>query len=277
MSFAASISTIGLLLAAIAVFSAIEALIPLHARGEWSKRHLIPNLALTFLTLATNLVFNIPLLLGIAWLQSKGWGLFNAYAFPPFVAFLGAIMVLDLAWYATHVSMHKVPGMWRFHAVHHSDPFVDVTTTIRQHPGESVIRYVYLAVFAFAFGVSPAAFAVYRIWSALHGLFEHSNVKLPQWLDTAITVVFSSPNMHKVHHSRDQHFTDRNYTNIFSIWDRLGGTFTPSRYGRNITYGLDGRDAPSQQSALGLLIGPFRLDRHVAGSLRQHNPQNRSV
>jgi sterol desaturase/sphingolipid hydroxylase (fatty acid hydroxylase superfamily) len=212
-------------------------------------------------TFATNLVFNIPLLLGLLWLQSRGWGLFNALALPPLVELGGAVLVLDLAWYVTHVTLHKVPALWRFHAVHHSDPFVDVTTTIRQHPGESVIRYLYLAAFAFAVGAAPAAFAIYRVWSALHGLFEHANLKLPRWLDAAITWMFSSPDMHKIHHSRDECYTDRNYSNIFSVWDRLGGTFIPSRHGREIVYGLDGHDQPSQQSTLGLMAAPFRPAR----------------
>ena len=258
MSFTASLSAIGLLLAAMAVLSLAETLIPLRPRDAWSRRHLVPNLGLTLLTLATTVVFNIPLVLGLFWLQSKGWGLFNAFGFPPFVALGGGVLALDLAWYVTHVSMHKAPALWRFHAVHHSDPAVDVTTTIRQHPGESVIRYLYLAAFGFAFGVSPAAFVIYRVWSALHGEFEHANLRLPQQLDAAITAVFSSPNMHKVHHSRDARLTNRNYSNIFSLWDRLGGTFTPSKHGLDIVYGLDGQDGESRQSTLGLLATPFR-------------------
>jgi sterol desaturase/sphingolipid hydroxylase (fatty acid hydroxylase superfamily) len=260
MNFATSLLNIPYLLGAMVVLALIEALIPLRDRSVWSRRHLAPNLALTFTTFATNLVFNTLLVLGLIWLQAKGWGLFNALALPPLIEFAAAILVLDLAWYVTHVTMHKVPAMWRFHAVHHSDPFVDVTTTIRQHPGESVIRYLYLAAFGFAVGAAPAAFAVYRIWSALHGLFEHANIRLPRWLDTAITFVFSSPDMHKIHHSREARLTDRNYTNIFSIWDRLGGTFTPSRYGRDIVYGLDGEDDPSRQSTLGLMAAPFRSE-----------------
>ena len=258
MDFTTSLSTIGALLAAMIAVAFVEAIIPLRARTVWSWGHLIPNLALTLLTFVSNLALNLPLLFGLVWLQSKGWGLFNAYRAPPIVALIGAILALDLAWYVTHVSMHKIPVLWRFHAVHHSDPMVDVTTTVRQHPGESMIRYAFLATFAFACGASPAAFTAYRIWSALHGQFEHANLKLPQWLDTTIALVFASPNMHKIHHSRDQRFTDRNYTNIFSIWDRLGLTFIPSKYGCEIDYGLEGEDTSFRQSTLGLLIAPFR-------------------
>ena len=258
MDINSSLAGMGLLIAVMLLNSLIEAVIPLHRRSDWGWRHLGPNLLLTLTTFATGLLLNVLLLLGLVWAHQVGLGLFNMVALPSIVATAGAIVVLDLAWYATHVSMHKVSALWRFHAVHHSDPQVDVTTTYRQHPGESLIRYAYLAVFALSAGASPLAFAIYRVWSSLHGQFEHANIKLPQWLDTAISWVFSSPNMHKLHHSSDQRFTDTNYTNIFSIWDRIFGTFTPSRLGTKVNYGLHGMDTAAQQSAAALLAGPFR-------------------
>lgn len=273
MSFLSALATIGVLLAAMGALSLIEALIPLHARGVAGRRHVAPNLALTFITFGLNLVFNIPLLLGLAALQARGLGLFNAIAVPTAVKLLGTVVVLDFAWYLTHVSMHKAPALWRFHAVHHSDPAVDVTTTIRQHPGESLVRYVYLAAFAFALGAPPAGFALYRIWSALHGQAEHANLRLPPWLDTAVSCLLASPNMHKVHHACDRRLTDRNYSNIFSVWDRLFGTFTPSREGTDIAYGLDGYEAPERQTAAGLLALPFRRPQGAAEDTLGGAPQ----
>lgn len=257
MSLFTSLQAIGVLFAIMCGLSLVEAIIPLHARGIWGRQHIIPNLMLTLVTFGTNLLYNVPLLLGLVWLQSAHLGLFNAYKVPAFIAIACSILVLDLAWYLTHVSMHKVAAMWRFHAIHHSDPQIDVTTTVRQHPVEGVIRYVYLAVFAFAVGAPPIAFAIYRVWSVVHGQLEHSNLKLPQWLDTAITFFFSSPNMHKIHHSRDPRFIDHNYTNIFSVWDRLFGTFVASKHGRDIAYGLEGYDTAERQTTMALLLMPF--------------------
>jgi sterol desaturase/sphingolipid hydroxylase (fatty acid hydroxylase superfamily) len=253
-----SLLGIGYLLAAMAGLTLLEALIPLRARGVWNRRHLVPNLTLTLITLALSLVLNIAILLGLVWLQARGWGLFNALSVQPLIALAGAVLILELAWYATHVSLHKAPVLWRIHAIHHSDLAVDVTTTLRQHPAEGLVRYVYLAVFAFTAGVSPAAFAVYRVWSALHGFFEHANIRLPAWLDTAISLVFVSPNMHKIHHARDQALTDHNYGNILSIWDRLFGSFIPARQGREVDYGLAGYDRMDQQTTAGLLALPFQ-------------------
>ncbi|HKA30229.1 MAG TPA: sterol desaturase family protein, partial [Candidatus Binatia bacterium] len=143
-----SISTVGGILAVMAVVALLETAIPLQARGRWHSAHVGPNLALTFLTFATNMVFNGALVMTLMWLQSTGLGLLHMFELPPLVAVLVVVLVLDFSFYVAHVSMHRIPALWRFHRVHHSDPVVDVTTTIRQHPGEGVIRYAYMAAFA---------------------------------------------------------------------------------------------------------------------------------
>lgn len=258
MNLLASLQTMGVLLAAMGGLSLVEALIPLHARGAAGRSHVWPNLALTLITFASNLLLNAPILLVLVWMQARHLGLFNQSALPAAVFVAATVGLLDLAWYVTHRTLHAVPVFWRLHAVHHSDAAVDVTTTVRQHPGESLVRYVFLAAFAFVVGAPPAGFALYRIWSALHGELEHANLRLPQWIDAAVTWLFASPNMHKVHHSRDATLTNRNFGNIFSVWDRLFGTFTPSSLGRDIAYGLDGFDGPEHQTVGGLLALPFR-------------------
>lgn len=260
MEFEAGIKTIGTILAVMAIVALVEAIVPLRERTEWSRRHILPNLAITLLTFATNLMLNVPILIGLVWLERQGYGLLNTVDIDPAAELIVAILVLDLAWYATHVSMHRAACLWRFHVIHHSDPFVDVTTTARQHPGESLFRYIVLAAFGFGFGVSPAGFASYKVWQALSGMFEHSNIRLPRQLEAALTLAIPSPAMHKVHHSRDQHFTDRNFGNIFSFWDRLFGTFVPAHLGRDIDYGIDGEDRAERQSALGLMQRPFSAD-----------------
>jgi sterol desaturase/sphingolipid hydroxylase (fatty acid hydroxylase superfamily) len=115
-----------------------------------------------------------------------------------------------------------------------------------------------MGAFAVALGAGPGVFAVYRTWSAVNGLLEHANIRLPLWLDRLIALVSTWPNMHKVHHSRNREETDTNYGNIFSFWDRIFFTFTPSSRGTDIDYGLDGFDDPSAQTLKGLLGLPFR-------------------
>jgi sterol desaturase/sphingolipid hydroxylase (fatty acid hydroxylase superfamily) len=256
--FAAAFSTIGYLLAGMAVVAAVETLVPLHARGRENRAHLGPNLALTFITFATNLLWNAAVVALVIWLEANDFGLLRWLAVPPLPAAFLAVAAFDLAFYAAHVSWHVFPSLWRFHAVHHSDPALDVTTTIRQHPVEGVLRYVAIAAMAIAIGPTPAAFAIYRSASALNALLEHSNIRAPRWLDRMLSLVTTWPYLHKVHHSRLPEQTDTNYGNLFSFWDRLFGTYTPSDRGRHIRYGLDGYDRPELQTTTALLALPFR-------------------
>ncbi|HEY4940705.1 MAG TPA: sterol desaturase family protein [Rhizomicrobium sp.] len=277
MDFQSSLIGIRNTLILMAVVLVVEAVIPLCKRTAWNWRHLFPNFSLAAVAFAMGVVLNFGMLIGLQYLQVQHIGLFNSLvSLPPLVEIMAVVFVLDFAWYLTHVSMHKSATLWRYHAMHHSDLAVDVTTTYRQHPVEGLVRYSYLAVFACAIGASPAAFAVYRLWSVFMGQAEHANVKLPQWLDTAISWISMSPTMHKVHHSRDPRFTDTNYSQIFSMWDRIFRTCTPARFGRDIDYGLDGYDGKEFQSVAGLFLSPLRKAPTEA-DLRLNPTQSRSA
>ena len=274
MSGSSSIlSTLSAIIVVMVLVAGLEAVIPLGARNAWSRRHLGPNLLLMLITFATNAVFNTALVLLLEWQEGARMGVLHALLLPPLLTVAVVVLALDFAYYLAHVAMHASPALWRYHCVHHSDPAVDVTTTIRQHPGEGVIRYLFLAAAASALGAGPGAFAVYRVWSVVHGLLEHANVRVPQRLDAAVAWVVTTPNMHKVHHSRRPAETNSNYGNIFSLFDRGFSTFTPTARGTSIPYGLEGLDHPSVQTTIGLLALPFRKgsaagedDRVVSGS-----------
>ncbi len=262
-----SLTTVAYLLAGMAALSLLEAVIPLRARGSWNRAHLGPNLALTVVTFATNALFNVALVAALAGLEALDLGLLRRFELEAIPAAIVIVLALDFSTYVGHVAMHGFPVLWRFHCVHHSDPAVDVTTTARQHPGEGVIRYAFLAAFALPLGASPAAYAAYRVLSALSALLEHANVRLPAWLDRGLSLVFPWPSLHKIHHARDERFTDTNYGNLFSWWDRLFSTFTPAHVGASVGHGLDGFDAPEAQTTMALLAVPFR--RPAARSAEQ--------
>lgn len=259
-----SLGTTAFIFGAMALVAAIEALVPLHRRSASNRAHLAPNLALTLATLVTSVALNGALLLALGWAGSRRFGVLNEMPVPRAAEIAIVVLFLDLGFYASHVALHRCAWMWRFHRVHHCDPAVDVTTTIRQHPGEAVIRYAFLAGFGVAIGASPAAFAVYRTWSALHGLLEHANVRVPPRLDTLIAGAIVTPNMHKVHHSRAACETDSNYGNLFSIYDRLLSTFTPTERGIRVHYGLDELADPARQTTTALLALPFQKDPPTA-------------
>jgi sterol desaturase/sphingolipid hydroxylase (fatty acid hydroxylase superfamily) len=263
-------ATMGVLFGLMAALAAVEVLVPLYPRDQSRRPHALPNLLLTLLTFGVGLFLGAAMLGLLAWLSDVGFGLLNAYQVTPVWAAPAGVLMLDLATYWCHVALHKVPAWWKFHRVHHSDFAVDVTTSFRQHPGETVIRYAFLAAAGSAFGVSPIAFAIYRTLSAISALIEHANLRVPVRVDEVLSLVVTWPTLHKVHHSRDERETDTNYGNIFSIWDRLFFTFTPARRGREVVYGLDGLDDEHDHTTVALLALPFRGDVGAA-TTSDHN------
>jgi sterol desaturase/sphingolipid hydroxylase (fatty acid hydroxylase superfamily) len=241
-----------------AMLTLVETLLPFSRKREWRRRHRVPNLQLAAVTLGLNLAFNAGAVLITGWLTARGFGLLAGVAVPPLAMTAIGFVVLDAATYACHRSMHLLPPMWRAHRVHHADPLVDVTTALRQHPIEGLWRFGFVMAPAWALGMPAEAVALYRVISALVGLTEHMDVKLWEPLDTALSWLFCTPNMHKVHHSRLAIETDTNYGNIFSLFDRAFGTFTPPSPARDVDYGLAGYDDADTQQFVALLRLPFR-------------------
>ena len=90
----------------------------------------------------------------------------------------------------------------------------------------------------FIVGTPIAIVMLYQSMSLIFTQFTHANIKMPRGLDKALSYVIVSPDMHKVHHHHLLPYTDSNYGNIFSIWDRLLGTY---KYldREKIVYGVD--------------------------------------
>jgi sterol desaturase/sphingolipid hydroxylase (fatty acid hydroxylase superfamily) len=268
MELSSGLSSIAAILVAMAFVAGLEAFAPFRARGAWSRAHLGPNLALTAITFAANLLFNVFLLALLLKIESSGFGLLRLLSVPPLPAAVLAVAALDLSFYAAHVSWHKVPTLWRFHAVHHADPTLDVTTSIRQHPGESMLRFLTLAAAIVVIGPSAGAFAFYRVAAALNALLEHANLRVPPRLDRALALVTTWPSYHKIHHSRTAAETDSNYANLLSVWDRVFGTYTPAERAAGVVYGLDGMDDAELQTTRALLAHPFRSEGRPAARAR---------
>lgn len=160
-------------------------------------------------------------------------------------------------------SMHKSWLGWQFHRVHHSENAVDVTTAFRQHPGETVWRVLWQLAAIVLFGLPLSVVIVYLLLSTLNAQLEHSNIKMNGSLERCLRLLIVTPHMHKVHHSRKQKQTDSNYSNIFSIWDRVFRTYTSEVDFQSLRYGLDGFDVKERQTLNGLLKMPFMTYKRV--------------
>ena len=237
-----------LLILGCAALWSLESLVPLYRFGDGRLRRALPNIGLTALLLVTNLALSFA----TAWAAAS-----FALDLPAWLHAIVGIVALDFFAYVAHVLLHKTPLAWRFHRVHHSDQAVDVTTAFRQHPGETVWRVVWQLPAIMLFGLPMGVVAVYLAISAANAQLEHANLRLPESPDRLLRLLFVTPNMHKLHHSRLQPETDSNYANIFSVWDRAFGTYTSRIDFDTLRYGLDDLDERATKRLRGLLTLPF--------------------
>ncbi len=178
---------------------------------------------------------NVPiqLVIGIAFVRTMQWTEIHhfglIYHFPELnnqlLLFVVTFLLLDFGEYIYHVMMHKVKRLWMFHLVHHTDHVVDVSTTLREHPGENFIRLSFTLLWVFLSGAVFWALILRQTIQVFTTLFAHMNCQLPDKVDSLLGIVFITPNLHHVHHHYQQPYTDCNYGDVLSIWDRLFGTF----------------------------------------------------
>lgn len=245
----------------ITFFWLIEGVIPLFGFRYNKWKHASINIFFTITTIVINFAFALVIVKSSDWAVAHQFGLLQLVEMPVWVFMIGGLLLLDLigAWFI-HFIEHKFKWMWKFHMVHHADTHVDTTTANRHHPGESVFRAVFTTIGVLVCGAPMWLVMMYQSLSAVLSQFNHANIRLPLWLDKAISWLIVSPDMHKVHHHYVRPQTDSNYGNIFSIWDRLFGTFnyTPVE---QLRYGLDVLDDCTDEDLSYQLKIPF--DRSV--------------
>ncbi|TXB62670.1 sterol desaturase family protein [Phaeodactylibacter luteus] len=217
----------------------LEGAAPLVSLNYKKWKHASVNLVFLSTSLVINLLFTFATAGVFIWAAQAEFGLLYWISLPVWAELLLAVMLLDfLAQYVAHYLLHKVKWMWKFHLVHHSDTKVDATTGTRHHPGDYVIREVFALAGVVLFGIPLAYYLFYRIATILFTYLTHANITVPQWLDKPLSLLFITPNMHKFHHHFERPWTDSNFGNIFSLWDRAFGTFVYDDP-RKVRYGVD--------------------------------------
>jgi sterol desaturase/sphingolipid hydroxylase (fatty acid hydroxylase superfamily) len=242
-------------------FWIIEGAIPLlHLRFKKTRlRHAAVNFGLTIIHLIIHTFLAVIIIKISDWCIVNQFGVINWTGAGILASILLTIFIVDFfGGWLVHLIEHKIKFLWRFHVVHHADNNVDVTTGLRHHPVESVLRGIFFFMGIVVSGAPMYAVMIYQTVLVFFTAFEHANISLPKWIDSVMSYVFISPNMHKVHHHWKQPYTDSNYGAIFSIWDRLLGTFKKLEP-KEIRYGID-RDYPNEKDEdfMMLLKKPFK-------------------
>lgn len=251
----------GLILAGgIAIFWILESVKPLFDFDYKKWNHAGINIFFTLTTIVVNFLMAFILLMAAEFSVKNEFGILqwlpeiNIWVY----TIIGLLLLDLIGAYLAHFTQHKVKWMWRFHLIHHTDTWIDTTTANRHHPGESVIRFVFTTLGVLIVGSPMWMVFLYQSLSVVFSQFNHANISLPKKIDTLLSYIIVSPDMHKVHHHYVLPYTDSNYGNIFSIWDRVFGTFT-TLDNKEIIFGVDTHMKPEENNNLkNLLKIPFQ-------------------
>ncbi len=256
-----------ILIGGITFFWIAEGIIPLAALQYNKWKHAGINLFFTLTTIIINFSFAALILKASDWSVANNFGVLNMVKMPLWLYLILGLLFMDLVGaYFIHWLQHRVKWMWRFHLVHHSDTYVDTTTANRHHPGESVFRVVFTTIAVIILGAPMWLVMLYQTMSLVLTQFNHADISLPKWLDKSLSWLIVSPDMHKVHHHYVLPLTDTNFGNIFSVWDRLFGTFAYVEDVKTLKYGVDTHLDPAENSELGNLLKiPFGTYRPPTG------------
>jgi sterol desaturase/sphingolipid hydroxylase (fatty acid hydroxylase superfamily) len=252
-----------ILVGGITIFWLIENAFPLFKFTYKKWHHAGINLFLTLTTILINFSLAFILLKTSDWTITNNFGILHWL--PSISLWLYALiglLLLDLIGaYLAHLMEHKVKFLWRFHLIHHTDTWIDTTSGNRHHPGESVIRFVFTTLGVLIVGAPMWLVFMYQTISVVSTQFTHANIALPKKLDIFLSYFIVSPDMHKVHHHYTLPYTDSNYGNIFSIWDRIFGTFMTLSKDK-IIYGIDTYMKTEENNQLNNLLKiPFQKQR----------------
>lgn len=186
---------------------------------------------------------------------------------PYWLQTLEVILLADLGFYAAHVAFHKIPWLWKFHAVHHSIEELDWLAAHRVHPVDQIITKGVSLLPVFALGFSEIPIAIFGLIYGWHSILLHANIKISfgplRWL-------LASPEFHHWHHANHREAYDKNFAGQLSVLDVVFRTAhmpkgrMPSRYGTN---------DPVPANYLSQLAYPFRQNTRSRGGKPNASPE----
>ena len=254
----------------------LEAQAPLIAANNQKLRHTGVNSVF----LLTTLCVSAPLLalhaVVFLWHPQHQFGLLYFLDAPLWLTLLLSILVLDfLGQYGVHFLLHRIRWLWRLHMVHHADTNVDASTGFRHHPGDAIARNVASLFAVTLMGIPLSHYLVYRLITIMFAYLTHANIRVPRSLDRLLRLVFVTPDLHKFHHHFERPWTDCNYGNIFSFWDRFFRTLVDGDLDE-VSYGLDVLPDKCDQDLIYQFILPFdssiRTDERVGLFKKRRGP-----
>lgn len=245
---------------AIIVVALLECIVPRRAAGDALTLRWTSNFGLSILgTVLMKAMFPAFGLLGAALSHQYGFGLMNYVTLPQWIGLVVTILALDLVAYGQHYLLHRVDWLWRIHRTHHSDNDCDFTTGVRFHPLETAFTGAIAFTAVAALGAPPAFVFIATLLETFNGFLEHSNIRMARALDRLLRFTVVTPDMHRIHHSKEGGDSQTNFGTMFSWWDRLFGTYRdqPSAGVDAMAFGVDGFEGRRHQKLHWMLAQPF--------------------
>ena len=148
------------------------------------------------------------------------------------VAWVLLFLLTDLVWYWYHRLAHEVNLLWAAHIVHHQSEDFNYTVSARITIFQAAIRSLFWGILPLI-GFSPEMITTFLLIHGLYPFFIHTQTigKLG-WIE----YIFVTPSHHRVHHSSNPQYLDKNYGDVLIIWDKIFGTFTEEK--EQPVYGL---------------------------------------
>jgi len=240
------------------IFFILEYFFPFFEFAKSKIKHAFLNLSLALINWLILFIVAKHLNFFKTWFDKFFIGIFDVIENTSIFNIILAVILFDLWMYFWHRLNHELYFLWRFHRLHHTDPQMDVTTISRFHPVELIISYILNIIILGFLGLNFSFLIIYKTLMLPVIMFHHSNISISKTLDQFFCRLFVMPNMHRIHHSEIREETNSNYGSIFSIWDRLFGTFKTRENIKLINYGIGTFKSKKWQNILGMLLLPFR-------------------
>lgn len=222
------------------------------------KRHYGRNFVISLVSFLLNAVLGGVVVMVVELTAQNHWGLLNQIQLPLIPQLITGILLFDFGSYLTHNLQHKLPFLWRFHRIHHSDNHLNVSSSLRFHPIDVIVsQCIYQCIGAALIGLPITAFIIYGSIAIPLLIMQHSNVRFPKKFEQIASLIFATPGWHKIHHSSEQKQTDSHYGDVFTFWDRLFGTWGKNQP-HEIEYGLAEFNEDKHHRVGYLLGSPFK-------------------
>ncbi len=179
-----------------------------------------------------NLLFKAGIFALFIWIKTN----FGLFTIPnTWWSFILALLLFDFLFYWAHRWGHEMNLFWGAHSVHHQSEEYNLSVALRQSWFHNVLAFFIflpIPILGFdpiTFGAAAGIHTLYQFW-----IHTKAIGKLHPWVEYWL----NTPSHHRVHHSMDPKYIDKNHAGVFMIWDRLFGTFKEEEAGDEIHYGI---------------------------------------